>query len=295
MRLKMMGNVIEVMYRSAGCTMEIPIRRIDADHYEDLRTGEVKEFQHIENRSQNLQSVARSLVRLRDLLNTNILDVSHCRWVTLTYAENMLDPKRLYSDFQAFNRRMRKRVGHYEYITAAEPQGRGAWHLHVVMIFADKAPFIPNEDVSADWRQGFVKIKRLDDVDNVGAYLTCYLGDMELNEALSAGVPLRELVKGFDGKVIEVEDESGVKHEKCFVKGARLRFYPPEFNLYRFSRGCLKPDIQTVTEFEANKKVSAATLTFEKTLCLYDTDGAWEHVLNYRYYNKVRVSSKGQI
>ena len=287
-----MGNVIEVMYRTGSFPVEIPVRRIDADHYEDLRTGEVKEYTHIENRGQDLQGVARSLGRLRDLLNTNIVDVSHCRWVTLTYAENMRDPKRLYADFKEFNRRMRKRVGNYEYITAAEPQGRGAWHLHVVMLFPDRAPFIPNEDVSAAWRQGFVKIKRLDDVDNVGAYLTCYLGDMELNEALAAGVPLHELVKGFDGKLLELEDESGEKVEKCFIKGARLRFYPPDFNLYRFSRGCKKPEVLTVSEKWAKEKVSAATLTFEKTLCLTDTEADWKHVLNYRYYNKARKECK---
>ena len=44
--------------------------------------------------------------RLRDLLNTNIADPSHCRWVTLTYKENMTDPKRLYTDFDKFNKRM---------------------------------------------------------------------------------------------------------------------------------------------------------------------------------------------
>ena len=36
------------------------------------------------------------------------------------------------------------------------------------------------------WKQGFVTVKRLDDVDNVGAYLTAYLGDMELSEASKA-------------------------------------------------------------------------------------------------------------
>ena len=89
-------------------------------------------------------------------------------------------------DFRHFNTRCREIFGHYEYITAAEPQGRGAWHLHCVFIFAGKAPYMENAVVRDCWKQGFVTVKRLDDVDNVGAYLTAYLGDMELSEASKA-------------------------------------------------------------------------------------------------------------
>ena len=81
-----MGNITEILYsekRSRGGY----ITKIYADHYVDNRTGELLEFKHIENRSQDLASVAKSLKRLRDLLNANITDVSHCRWFTLTYAE----------------------------------------------------------------------------------------------------------------------------------------------------------------------------------------------------------------
>ena len=32
------------------------------------------------------------------------------------------------------------------------------------------------------WEQGFTKTTKLDDIDNIGAYLTAYLGDMEFTE-----------------------------------------------------------------------------------------------------------------
>lgn len=285
-RMKVTGNVVELMYTD-GKSLPPSIRKLNADFYEDLKTGEVKEFQHANNRSDNLVSVARSLGRLRDYLNANIDDVSKCRWVTLTYRENMTDTKRLYIDFQNFNRRHRKRVGHYEYIVAAEPQGRGAWHLHVVMIFPGKAPFIPNAEMADDWRQGFVTVKRLDDVDNVGAYLTAYLGDMELNQETFDEIG----IKGIAGKTVkEIEyiDENGQVRSKAYIKGARLRMYPVQFNLYRCSRGIKKPEIQTVTEEKAQKKVSSGKLTFEKTLRLSDEPNNFNRVLNYRYYNLVR-------
>lgn len=285
-RMKVTGNVVELMYTD-GKSLPPAIRKLNADFYEDLKTGEVKEFQHTNNRSDNLVSVARSLGRLRDYLNANIDDVSKCRWVTLTYRENMTDTKRLYIDFQNFNRRHRKRVGHYEYIVAAEPQGRGAWHLHVVMIFPGKAPFIPNADMADDWRQGFVTVKRLDDVDNVGAYLTAYLGDMELNQETFDEIG----IKGIAGKTvkqIDYIDENGQVQSKAYIKGARLHMYPVQFNLYRCSRGIKKPEIQTVTEEKAQKKVSSGKLTFEKTLRLSDEPNNFSRVLNYRYYNLVR-------
>ena len=124
-RLKEMGNITEIMFsekRSRGGY----ITKIDKDHYVDNRTGELFEFQHIENRAQDLANVAKSLAQGRDILNANITDVSRCRWVTLTYAENMTDPNKLASDFKHFNKRCREIFGNYEYITAAEPQGRGA-------------------------------------------------------------------------------------------------------------------------------------------------------------------------
>lgn len=283
-RLTEMGNITEIMYsekRSRGGY----ITKIDDDHYIDNRTGEYCEFKHIENRSQCIQSVARSLKRLRDLLNANITDVSHCRWVTLTYAENMTDPKKLQKHNEKCVERLRKEFGHFEYITAAEPQGRGAWHLHCVYIFKGKAPYMPNEVVARCWKRGFVTVKRLDDVDNVGAYLTAYLGDMELTEATQAGISVRSS-KGI--KEVEFEDENGVKQSKKYIKGARLYMYPPNFKLYRFSKGIVEPTVSVVPYAKAKEKASSGKLTFSKTIRLDDEESDFNNTLQYEYYNSIR-------
>ncbi|PBG19272.1 hypothetical protein BGU81_23195 [Clostridioides difficile] len=138
-RVKEMGNIIELMY-SEFKNNKIVIKKINANEYIDTRTGEIKEFNHISDRSQLKSEVRASLRRLRDYLNTNITNVSHCKWITLTYAENMTDTKRLYDDFVKFNKRLKYYINKefnltYEYIVAMEPQGRGAWHCHMAMIF----------------------------------------------------------------------------------------------------------------------------------------------------------------
>ena len=180
--VKECGNLIEVRY-SVNAPPEIVIQKLTADLYLDNRTGEVKAFRHTENRAEDKSSVAQSLCRLRDLINTNVADPDRVLWVTLTYRENMRDSSRLYEDF----RRYRQRLNYYldkrgqpkcEYIAAAEPQGRGAWHLHLLLLFPDKAPFIPNTEMARLWGQGFTKTKSLKGVDNPGLYLTAYLGDM---------------------------------------------------------------------------------------------------------------------
>lgn len=283
-KLTEMGNISEIMYsehRSKGGY----ITKLDADHYVDNRTGEYCEFKHIENRSQDLQSVAKSLKRLRDLLNANITDVKRCRWVTLTYAENMTDPKKLQRDFKHFNDRCRSIFGHYEYITAAEPQGRGAWHLHCVFIFQGKAPYMDNAVVRDCWKKGFVTVKRLDDVDNVGAYLTAYLGDMELAEAAEAGIA-DKANKGI--KEVEYEDENGEKKTKKYIKGARLYMYPPGFNLYRKSKGIVNPTVTMMPYSEAKEKASSGKLTFSKTIRLSDEESDFTNTLQYEYYNSIR-------
>ena len=259
------------------------IVKLDKDTYTDKRTGEIKEFKHIENRSQDLDNVAKSLKRLRDLLNANITDTSKCRWVTLTYKENMTDPQKLRIDFAHFNERLRKIYGRYEYITAAEPQGRGAWHLHCVFIFPDKAPYMANETVAHAWNKGFVTVKSLDSVDNVGAYLTAYLGDIDLDDM--QGMEMLENMNGI--KEITYKDSNGDIQTKRYIKGARLSMYPPKFNIYRKSKGIKEPTVTMVEYHEAKEKVCFAQQTFQKTVAL-DDDKGYHNVLQYEYYNSIR-------
>lgn len=294
-RVKEMGNITELMW-SDNYSSKCVIQKLSKDTYIDLRDGEVKEFKHIDNRACDLKSISKSLGRLRDYLNTNITDVSKCRWVTLTYRQRdcmddekipMTDTKRLYDDFKKFNMRLRYNIGHYEYIVAMEPQGSGSWHCHVVMIFDNKAPFIPNDVMSKAWGNGWVTVKKLDDVDNVGAYLTAYLGDMEMKEFCDTKQAINLIGKKIDVKEVEIE-EDGIIKTKQYIKGARLYMYPPQFNLYRCSRGIKKPIITYEAEQIAQKKVSAGTLTYEKTIQLSDIENDFDKTINYRYYNKVR-------
>lgn len=288
--LKVSGNVLEIKYmRSIAGS---PIRKLDKDHGVDLRTGEVIEYKHNASRATDKASVAQSLRKLRDLINANLADPDTALWVTLTYAENMKDPVQLYEDYRRFWQRFRYYLHKHnhpgaEYIIAAEPQARGAWHLHGLFLFPGKAPFIPNTDMAKLWGHGFTKTKSLKGIDNPGLYLTAYLGDMELSEAFSTGKT--------HGRIMEVDssDEHGNCRRKAVIKGARLYLYPPGFNLFRCSRGVKRPQVYQTTEAAAMEIVGAAPLTYEKTISITDGAGEVRNIINYRQYNKARRIQDG--
>ena len=56
--VKVCGNVIEVRHSGQGAP-EITIEKLSADEYLDKRTGEIKEFQHTENRRRTRQAWRR--------------------------------------------------------------------------------------------------------------------------------------------------------------------------------------------------------------------------------------------
>ncbi len=290
-----MGHVIETIAMARKAS-ELPVQRLTKDTYLDKRTGEVCEYVHGETRADSLDSVRRSLEQIRALVNANVTDPECCRWVTLTYADNMTDALVLYHDFEKFWKkfcRWCKKNGTEkpEYISVIEPQGRGAWHVHAFFIWPHKAPFISNNDVLWPmWGHGFTKIKAIKDVDNIGAYFSAYLADIPLDDL--AGFSQEEQSRLFGGCLVaekEFTDDSQRTKKKQFVKGGRLRLYPAGMNLYRKSAGIVLPTVEKMTYSEAKEKVSSAKLTFSRSYAVVDDDdGSTVNVISKSYYNTKR-------
>lgn len=289
------GNIIELMALEHKNTSN-PIVKLSNDYYVlasdyDKSTGEVigeiKEYVHTENRAENAKGLAHSMKVCRDIINCNCSVVENVRWMTFTYAENMTDPQRLYTDRKAFWMRVKrwhkeKNLPTPEYIAVAEPQGRGAWHLHELWIYPIKAPYLPNNEIARLWKHGFVTVKKLENCDNVGAYVTAYLCDVPLDEceATYATTAIKE---------VEILQDDGTKIKKKYVKGARLNLYPSGMNFYRTSRGVRKPNVEWMNTKQAKEKVSAATKTFSKDIRI-ETDNGFTQDISYEYYNSVRGS-----
>ena len=289
-----MGHVVEVQTRQKN-TGGSPCRKLDKDHYLDTRTGEVLEYQHIENRSESIRSIRNTLARIRALVNTNVINPDNVRWCTFTYAENMTDTRRLYEDYFKFWKRFcywckKNGIDKPEYITVQEPQGRGAWHVHAFFIWDKKAPYIDNNDVMAKlWGHGFTSTKALHGCDNIGAYFSAYLGDMPLEDVLKLSP--EEMQKACTGTSVlekEFEDEQGRTKTKKFVKGGRLYLYPPGMNIIRTTKGIKQPEVEIMTLAEAKEKVSRAKLTYSCAYEIVGDDGQVVNRISKSYYNSKR-------
>ena len=236
-----------------------------------METGEIKPFEKkAETRADAVNSLKKTMKRIRELITTNITDFHKVRWCTLTYKENMTDTKKLYQDFRKFNQRFR----HYlrkqgiespEYIAVSEPQLRGAWHLHVLYIWKNSpAPFIKNDIFSTIWGHGFTKIQALKD-DNVASYLCAYLSDLELDEEMQTYFP-------DDSRITRTVTDLHGK-EKRIAKGMRMYLYPPKFNIIRYSKGIKKPEKTMMSYGEALSLVKGQELKYETAYHLSDEKG----------------------
>lgn len=136
-----------------------------------------------------------------------------------------------------------------------------------------KAPFIANSELERIWGHGFTKITALDSVDNVGLYLTAYLTDVSLDEAVETDISVRANVK------------SKIRNDKKYIKGTRLRLYPANCRLYRTSRGIKKPEHEWMPPDQAFRKVRHGKLTFEKNVHITDTDTGYDTTISTWEYN----------
>lgn len=109
------------------------------------------------------------------------------KFLTLTFAENQTDIKQARYEFEKFIKRLqtysKKKFGksyQIKYICVIEFQERGAVHFHLLC----NLPYIAAEQLAEIWGNGFIKIERIDEIDNVGAYITKYMTKDNIDERL---------------------------------------------------------------------------------------------------------------
>ena len=134
--------------------------------------GEPKQlniFQQLAIKKQKaLFSLNRTKTEIRRLTNAN---PQLTKFMTLTFAENITDLKEANYIFNQFIKRISYKYCDFEYLAVPEFQKRGAVHYHLLC----KLPFIEIAELQMIWGKGFIKINKIDNVNNVGAYVCKYL------------------------------------------------------------------------------------------------------------------------
>lgn len=290
-RVKQMKNIVQIMHMMTECSGLNKIKKLNKEEYMLVSTGEVFKYQLSDNRGENIAGLKGTFKTLRELINNNFDGSGNELHITLTYAENMTDKEKLYKDFKLFWKNFLYKHGkHFEYLSIVEPQGRGAWHHHLLIKDTknDKL-FIPWKDIKQIWPHGNIDIKALKGVDNIGAYLSAYLSDIELTNDFQSVQP--EIFKAMleDGQAFGLKEVEVDGITKKFLKGARCRLYPPGFNIYRKSKGMLHPEEQKMFYWETKRIVGSAKPNYSRTIEILE-DKIILNCITYEHYNLIRIS-----
>lgn len=122
------------------------------------------------------QSKRKRRNAIRQLITTNF--DSSSKFVTLTFDNdrefNLTDVIACNSYFHGFMKRLKRKYPDVKYVAVIEFQDkndRGAVHYHMIC----NLPYIPKKELQDIWGAGFVKVNKIDNVDNVGAYVIKYM------------------------------------------------------------------------------------------------------------------------
>jgi hypothetical protein len=165
------------------------------------------------------------------------------KFLTLTFAENVQDLEWANKEFKKFIKRLNyavtgKKKAFLEYVAVVEFQKRGAVHYHVMFF---NMPYVDVKEVIAPvWGHGSVKINKVDEVDDLGAYMAKYMG------------------KTFDSDDDDDPPPGGGGGKKRRDKGKKRYFA---------SRGLIRPkemEVQTDEELDQLAASLAPYKTFER-------------------------------
>ena len=124
-------------------------------------------------------SIRRTKRQIKRLINSN----SHLKkFLTLTFADNIESLEQANYLFMKFILKMKYRDPKFEYIAVNEFQKRGAVHYHIICNIADGSFASIEENRLFErnfardiWTHGFVKLKDVRDVTDLGQYFCKYL------------------------------------------------------------------------------------------------------------------------
>lgn len=307
-----MGHIVEIIHTSKSSDTLAQYVKINKDTYAviDRNTGEVveiKEYNLNENRAQNKSGLKHTMKKIRDLINNNFTGAQNELFITLTYRfideKPMNDVHKASKDFDIFIKRFRRKYPDLEYIAVLEPQENTAWHWHVLAKFTAwtiKKHIIldNNKIVEPLWGHGFTKTQIISNVDNIGAYLSSYLANIEINDENKSDV-FDAVYK--DGCKIVLENktvtgDNGKKTTKKFIKGGRMYLYPSGTNIYRYSRGIKKPEQQKMTYYEAKNIIGKEEPDYSRTIqvegCQVGCEKRTYNYITYEHYNLKRKKKK---
>lgn len=138
--------------------------------HDDKESKQLDLFEQINNKKLRAKSsINRTRTEIRRLINSN---PELNKFLTLTFAKNITDLKQTNYIFNQFIKRIAYKHPDFRYVAVFEFQKRGAVHYHLLC----NLPYTNSKKLESIWKQGFIKIKKTNNINNIGAYMSKYLG-----------------------------------------------------------------------------------------------------------------------
>lgn len=151
-------------------------KHIELYHYELPVVATVRKHRCGRNSStddatkqRNREKIAnRARNHVRRLINAN---PEMDKFFTITFAENITDIECANYELKKYILVLKYHFGDFKFVVVTEFQQRGAIHFHMVC----NLPYVDVNKLTETWGNGFCRINRTDNVDNIGAYVTKYM------------------------------------------------------------------------------------------------------------------------
>lgn len=200
------------------------------------RKADFKSDNYEEHRKQVLSRAKRDL---KWLINSNVGMYGEqftTKFLTLTFGENITDLDMANYEFKKFIKRLNYKVfktkkSMLKYNVVIEFQERGAIHYHAIFY---NMPYIKQIDLLKLWGNGIIDIRKVEEIDNVGAYVSEYLGDPNKEQGKQEGDSRLEGRKSYFSsrglyKPIVITDKKMVEVVRATLPVEKLT-YSAEFN-----------------------------------------------------------------
>lgn len=167
------GSIVEYYNYEKGYPIGIETRNVNGRGGKNELTLEEKE----ENR---LKVLSRAQRDLRRIVNSNVGQYGEeftAKFVTLTFREHITDLRLANAEYEKFIKRLNysmfnTKKANIKYSVVPEFTKIGRVHYHVIFY---NLPYVKADKLAAIWGQGFIKINKIDNCDNVGAYVSKYM------------------------------------------------------------------------------------------------------------------------
>ena len=130
------------------------------------------------------KSLRRAKTKLTDYINSNVYQYQNMKgktypavFTTLTFEKNETDIILANEEFTKYIQRLNysitgQKEAYAKYVCVIEFQKRGAVHYHIIFF---NIPYIPKIKMAEIWGNGLIKIKAVNDVKDIGRYVTKYM------------------------------------------------------------------------------------------------------------------------